>query len=222
MNSSLITNLPTPTANDHAANKAYVDTSIPIGGIIMWSGTIGTSLPSNWKLCDGSTYNSIVTPDLRGRFVLSSTTPTSANGGIPLGAGLTARNVTATGGAETVALEEAQMPQHKHGVGGTYTTNDNEGAHSHTASTTVNANGPLGLAAGSYANAPVAYYNASGIWNPFSAETTISSNPAAYPASSTGTYHKHTVTVTESNKGSGTAHENMPPFYVLAFIMRIS
>jgi hypothetical protein len=27
MNSSLITNLPTPTANDHAANKAYVDTA---------------------------------------------------------------------------------------------------------------------------------------------------------------------------------------------------
>ena len=37
-----------------------------------------------------------------------------------------------------------------------------------------------------------------------------------------GTLHNHAITVTESTRGDGTAHENMPPFYVLAFIMRVS
>jgi len=62
-------NVPTPTNTNDAANKGYVDTSIPIGGIIMWSGS-NSSLPTNWKFCDGSTYGSITTPDLRGRFVM--------------------------------------------------------------------------------------------------------------------------------------------------------
>ena len=129
-NNGRIVQLLNPTASQDAATKSYVDTSIPVGGIIMWSGTTGTSLPSNWKLCDGSTYNGITTPDLRGRFVLSSTTPTSANGNIALASGLSTRNVNATGGEETVTLAEAQMPRHSHGVSAT--TSGNDGAHHHS------------------------------------------------------------------------------------------
>lgn len=40
---------------------------IPAGGIIMWS---GTNIPAGWALCDGSTYNGFKTPDLRGRFIV--------------------------------------------------------------------------------------------------------------------------------------------------------
>jgi len=223
MNSSLITNLLTPTANDHAANKGYVDTSIPIGGIIMWSGTTGTSLPSNWKLCDGSTYNSIVTPDLRGRFVLSSTSPTSANGGIPLAGGLSTRNVNATGGAETVTLTEAQMPQHKHDVsartgGVSGTTMD--GGHTHS----VSASGNVSI--NKYDSQTLFYTGqAISILTQYAYNGTIPAGSVTVTgtaADSEGTKHNHTITVSETNKGSGNPHENMPPFYVLAFIMRIS
>jgi hypothetical protein len=82
MNSSgKIMNLVDPTANQDAATKLYVDvTSFPIGGIVMWSG-VGVTLPSNWKLCDGTTYGSVTTPDLRSRFVMGATAVGASGGG---------------------------------------------------------------------------------------------------------------------------------------------
>ena len=215
MNSSgRIVQLVDPSNNQDAATKRYVDTSIPIGGIIMWSGA-GVTLPSNWKLCDGSTYNSIVTPDLRGRFVLSSTTPTSANGNIVLASGLSTRNVNATGGAETVALSLGQMPSHKHDVtaetgDGTVNKNAIDGGHSHS----ISASSENTLVGGSVSNLS---YNFS------PGASVIASITGVLTANNvTSTYHNHTIRVGETSKGSDNAHENMPPFYVLAFIMRVS
>lgn len=212
-----VVNLVNPSNNQDAATKSYVDTSIPIGGIIMWSGA-GVTLPSNWKLCDGTSYNGITTPDLRGRFVLSSGS----------GSGLTARTTGGTGGAETVTLTEAQMPQHNHGVAGTYTSNDNEGDHSHSISDPQHSHGHISKGPGNQASGMNEW---NGVGNMLSSNIptlkestgiTINNNPYPYPSNSYGTRHKHTVTIGESSKGSNNAHENMPPFYVLAFIMRVS
>lgn len=71
--------------------------TIPIGGIIMWS---GQTAPNGWALCDGQNG----TPDLRGRFVLGS----------GQGAGLTARTIDQTGGEETHILSSNEMPSHHH------------------------------------------------------------------------------------------------------------
>ena len=50
--------------------------TIPIGGIIMWSGTIAEIANlSGWELCDGNNG----TPDLRDRFVIGATTDGSDN-----------------------------------------------------------------------------------------------------------------------------------------------
>jgi hypothetical protein len=40
---------------------------VPVGGIIMWSGTIA-AIPANWQLCNGTNG----TPDLRDRFVVGA------------------------------------------------------------------------------------------------------------------------------------------------------
>jgi microcystin-dependent protein len=46
-------------------------TPIPLGGIIMWS---GSTPPTGWAVCDGSISNGVQTPDLRGRFVVGAST----------------------------------------------------------------------------------------------------------------------------------------------------
>lgn len=44
--------------------------AVPVGGIIIWSGTIA-SIPGGWSLCDGSANTP--GPDLRDRFVVGAT-----------------------------------------------------------------------------------------------------------------------------------------------------
>jgi hypothetical protein len=44
-----------------------VDT-VPIGTIMMWSGTY-LNLPTGWHVCDGGTYNNVLTPNLRDKFI---------------------------------------------------------------------------------------------------------------------------------------------------------
>ena len=69
---------------------------LPRGIIVAWT---GTSPPSGWTLCDGKGG----APDLRGKFIY----------GFGSGRG---RKMNAQGGVETVALSEAQMPRHRHGI----------------------------------------------------------------------------------------------------------
>jgi len=86
------------------ASTEYVDTAIvtaiqtaiPKGGIIIWSGA-SNAIPTGWALCDGTQG----TPDLRDRFVL--------------GAG-TKYRVGNKGGEETHALTVAEMPSHNHTI----------------------------------------------------------------------------------------------------------
>jgi hypothetical protein len=73
--SPAFTGVPTaPTAaagtnTTQIATTAFVQTVIPSGVIVMWSGSIAT-IPSGWLLCNGSSG----TPDLRDRFIVGAGT----------------------------------------------------------------------------------------------------------------------------------------------------
>ena len=68
--------------------------TIPIGGIIMWSGTT-SDIPAGWTLCNGVASNGRTPPDLRDRFIV--------------GAG-SAYIPKATGGATTHTLAATNLP----------------------------------------------------------------------------------------------------------------
>lgn len=74
------------------AGGGGADSSIPSGGIIMWS---GSTIPDGWALCNGENG----TPDLRGRFVLGVSD---------------SHQMGEVGGEEEVTLTVEQMPSHVH------------------------------------------------------------------------------------------------------------
>jgi hypothetical protein len=89
---------------------------IPQGGIIMWSGAV-QSLPSGWNLCNGSTYNSVVTPDLRNKFIVASNNttglPTTTISGSAVSTGGNT-NHDHFGSTQAHTLTQAQIPSHTH------------------------------------------------------------------------------------------------------------
>ena len=167
---------------------------IPSGVIVMWSGAVG-SIPAGWKLCNGS--NS--TPDLRDRFIVGSGTDSGGT-----------HDIGDSGGANSLALSEANLPSHSHsfsgstGSAGSHTHSVTDPGHTHT--TTGQSYGDSGdgvVATGSY---DAAFSNIN------SATTGISIGSAGA--------HTHSVSGTVGNTGSGTAIDNRPAYYSLAFIMK--
>ena len=111
--------------------------------------------------------------------------------------------VNATGGADSVSLSTANLPAHSHTFGASGFTN-NSGTHTHP-SVARPYPGDSGRAGNASSGAPGLH-------------------GANIKGDSTGAGgdHSHTVYVngTTNNTGSGTAHENRPPYYALAYIMK--
>jgi microcystin-dependent protein len=114
-----------------------------------------------------------------------------------VGAGST-YTVGATGGADTVTLTTAQIPSHTHSVTATGST-DTVGDHIHSINARAN---NLGGATG------VSLYDGSGNI------ATRFTDPAGA--------HSHSVSVsgTAAATGGGGSHENRPPYFALAYIMK--
>lgn len=173
---------------------------IPVGGIVMWSGSIADIAPG-WQLCDGTNG----TPDLRDKFVIGARQDD---------AGVAKTNVT---GALTQAggTKDAVVVAHNHttavgnqSVDHRHTgTTDTAGLHNHGVSPNV-----VGSASSSNA-----FGTSSGSIDYISAGTTSDGNHAhSFTTGLNDGSHTHVVTV-NSNGVSGT-NQNLPPYYALAFI----
>ncbi|MFH1145079.1 MAG: tail fiber protein [Candidatus Eisenbacteria bacterium] len=145
--------------------------TIPVGGIVMWS---GGSVPSGWALCNGQTVNGHTTPDLRDRFVVA------AGGGYSIGS---------TGGESMHTLTTSEMPSHDHGV--------TDPGHAHFYTSPVY---------GNYQGLDYDGENGTAVEYPYE-------NAAGTVSATTG--------ISIQSSGEGAAHNNMPPYYALAFIMRV-
>ena len=142
--------------------------TIPIGGIIMWSGTIANIPTPGWALCNGS--NS--TPDLRNRFIVGAHSGAGTGITSTTGPGISTNTATNpnytpgnTGGETAHQLTIAELASHTHRF-----SQANEG---------VNSGGAA-----------------------------VMDGPA--PGTS---FSPETI-------GGDDYHENRPPYYALAFIMR--
>jgi hypothetical protein len=83
--------------------------AVPAGAILMWSGTLA-SVPSGWKLCDGTNG----TPDLRDRFIYGWTAGADPGG---------------TGGTSTHSHDDHAAHSHGPGtLGGTTGVNSTQSA----------------------------------------------------------------------------------------------
>ena len=145
---------------------------IPVGGIIMWT---GTSLPSsNWALCDGTNG----TPDLRNRFIVASNdmnkTGTTTQSG-PL--------LNRTTGGLGLLGNSTYEPGDIGGENGHQLLEDELAEHNHS-------------------------------YDKFSGQVTAGGGGSGQAG--------NTNSNTTGDAGENKYHENRPPYYALAFIMRIN
>lgn len=183
--------------------------AVPIGTVVMWSGS-ASDRPSGWALCDGAVVNGLRTPDLRGRFVLGA-------GAAP---GRTERRVGDVGGAEAVALSMTEVPSHSHFMDPDPQFTNWSGDHNHE----VNTEAHTVLPGQRWAFFPDRLPYTFGWWWAISGANAVTKERSWANTSSTGN-HDHWVDLpaveSTTSGGGGQPHPNMPPFYVLAYIVRV-
>ena len=174
------------------AVKTFVETYLPSGTIVLWSGSEAT-IPSGWVLCDGT--NS--TPNLQNKFIM--------------GAGDTYA-VAATGGATTKSIAEANLPAHNHSV----TVNND--THSHTGSSgNQSASHTHNNANGNFTNNGVNVPTTTAVLTT-SGNTGTQSTSHSHTITVNADTHNHTAT--SGNTGSGTALNVLNPYYALCYIQK--
>src|SRR5215472_4743359 len=201
--------------------------SAMVGAIQMYT---STTPPAGWRICDGSaisrmTYATLFAligtafgvgdnsttfnfPDMRGRVGV----------GAGQGASLTNRALAAVGGEEAHVLVTAELASHTHGVDH-YHNWAVQGSHAHGDSGHTHPYTGVFVSGTQWAASPAAWGQ--------SANTTGTGysqiGAANTPAGNTQTAGQTSASYANSGSaGSGTAHNTMPPFLVVAFIIKVT
>lgn len=180
-----------------SATMENLNNGTPVGLIAMWS---GSALPAGWTLCNGVAVprmdgtGNITPPDLRDRFLV--------------GSGLS-YPLAAVGGNAVFALSVAQLPSHSHTASDSgHGHSVNESPHSHGIPVS---GGPGGLG-----------FSEPGSANGNTVQTSTASTGISVAAGNAQiTVASGNANITIGATGSGAAIENRPPFYALAFIMKV-
>lgn len=170
--------------------KSSSGDTLPKRSIIMWGGD-QTNIPRGWRLCDGGLLNGVTTPDLRGRFVLGYNDVALVSEGTPY---------DVNGGIN--ARVGASLP-----VG----TVNGEATHQLTISEMPSHNHGV--------TDPGHNHTYSGITSQ-QAGSTIFDDSADEVNRPTETTSTSTTGISINNTGEDQRHNNLPPYYVLAYIMK--
>lgn len=242
LNSPALTGTPTaPTATlgtnttqlaTTAFTQAALAALIPTGVITLWSGSVAT-IPSGWALCNGSNG----TPDLRNRFVVGagSTYSVGDTGGSD-SVTLTSAQIPSHTHTITTTGSTSSENAHSHTFSGTSSGMSANASHNHTVTDpghthtlTLDAttgSPTYGSAAYSALNQAVVSRTATtdGSVTGVTIDSTSVEHTHTYSGTtSTASAHTHTLTLssTASSTGGGSSHENRPPYYALAYIMKL-
>ena len=177
------------------ANGNLKDSNFPANATVPSGGIIMWSglisaIPTGWSLCDGTNG----TPDLRNRFIVGAGDQYNRND---------------TGGQDSVQLTENEMPSHNHSM-------NSSGSHSHSGSTDTSGDHRHDIQAGVETGDFAAIATGSAFNFPRTRQT------------ATGGAHSHSLNINSNgdhthsinNTGGDGSHENRPPYYALAFIMK--
>lgn len=188
-------NINQPVTSTAAALSAVTEGNlVPTGMIAMWSGAVD-AIPAGWALCDGTSGR----PDLRNRFILGWGTATVGTSG--------GSSTSGAGGGHTHAMDTQGAHSHGGATGSTALTLAQLPSHTHTYSAPSGSAFELGTG----------YTGTSGI------ESITSANSGA---SGSGNGHTHTIGSDGTHAHNVTAasdhtHTVTPPYYTLAFIMKV-
>lgn len=197
---------------------------VPAGTIVLWYGST-VNIPDGWAWCNGGTATwetgvSFTTPNLSGRFVMGA----GNRGDITLDAtgnvttGLTYNhNPNEKGGYDMVALNLEQMPEHNHfGNTGTGTPHKHGFVFTY-ASGMFAPNDSGGGGADDDAFALGECENTGFTCDPSSHCEFSNLGVRMTSAIQNESFHTHGI----QNQGGNIAHKNLPPYYVLAYIIKL-
>ena len=191
---------------------------VPIGTIVMWSnyGKSGLlQIPEGWALCDGQDGR----PDLRGRFVVGYAPDGRPNKESPQQDNKDFSSLGDFGGESLHRLSAAELPAHSHNG-----RIDPAGGHYHHVPVYMDGSRKNGGAYGP-GNSYMFHFGPE-VSNIFSAtkifETRTTNGRIADYGPTTNLHNAHAHEVTIGYTGNGQAHENRPPYYTLAYIIKVA